>query len=124
MNQRRDARFATDQRVWITLYGKVDTRVQGHIRNISGRGIGLEVDLPIHTGTALKIELEDSLLLGEVIYCRQEKGGFYVGAELEQALHGLVELGEMLRRFTTERLEAEPDCVVSGNRDREERQRR
>jgi hypothetical protein len=102
MNQRREARFAANQPAWITLFGPVDTRLPGRIRNFSGRGIGLEVGQAIGTGTALKIEAQNSLLLGEAIYCRAEGEQFYVGVELEHALHGLAELGEMLRGFTEE----------------------
>ena len=41
--------------------------------------------------------------LGEAIYCRQEDDAFYVGVELEHALHGLVALGDMLRGFSEDR---------------------
>ena len=102
MNQRREARFGANQSVWVTLLGPVDTRIPGCIRNVASRGIGLEVGQAIDAGAALKIELPDSILLGEAIYCRKEKTGFYVGVELEQALHGLASLGEMLRQFAEE----------------------
>jgi hypothetical protein len=36
--------------------------------------------------------LDDAILLGEVIYCRDQGGGYYVGIELEQALCGLADL--------------------------------
>jgi hypothetical protein len=47
-------------------------------------------------GTALKIEVDDCLFLGEVIYCREDEASFYVGVELEQALYGLRELARSL----------------------------
>jgi hypothetical protein len=100
MDQRREGRFEADQPVWITLFGQVDVRIPGRIRSVSGRGMGLEVAQPIDTGAPLKIEASDSLLLGEAIYCRADRDGFYVGVELEQALHGLAELGERLRQYS------------------------
>ena len=51
-------------------------------------------------GSALKFELDDTLLLGEVIYCRDDGSSFYVGVELEHALYGLGELAEAVRSFT------------------------
>src|SRR5665647_471090 len=71
MNQRRDPRFEINQSVWITLFGEPDIRLPARIKNVSSRGIGLDLQGPVAIGTALKFEVDDCLLLGEVIYCRQ-----------------------------------------------------
>uniref|UniRef100_Q01SY4 Type IV pilus assembly PilZ n=1 Tax=Solibacter usitatus (strain Ellin6076) TaxID=234267 RepID=Q01SY4_SOLUE len=92
MNQR-------DRSVAITVFGEPDMRIRGRIRNISGRGIGLETEVPVAAGTALKVELDDGLLLGEVIYCRADGPVFYVGVELEHALCGLGELSLMVNAY-------------------------
>ena len=57
---------------------------------------------PVPIGTAVKIEADDSILLGEALYCRDDGGSFFVGVELEHALYGLVELGRILREFAEE----------------------
>jgi hypothetical protein len=100
MNQRREPRFETDQSVWITLFGEPDIQIPARIKNVSARGIGLELQGPVAIGTALRIDLDDSLLLGEVIYCREDETSFYVGVELEQALCGLGDLAQALRAFS------------------------
>src|SRR5436305_12878228 len=100
MNQRRDARVAAYQSIWITLFGEPDIRVSAIIKNVSPRGIGLQLQGPVAIGTALKFELNDALVLGEVIYCREEASTFYVGVELEQALYGLGELANRVQVFT------------------------
>jgi PilZ domain len=100
MSQRREPRFNAEQSVWITLFGEPDIRLPARIKNVSARGIGLELQGPVAIGTALKLELDDSLLLGEVIYCRQDEAAFYVGVELEQALCGLADLALALRAFS------------------------
>jgi hypothetical protein len=99
MNQRREPRFPVDRPIAVTVFGPPDTRVEARIRNAAGRGLGLELAAPLATGTALKIDLEDSILLGEVIYCRVQEGGWYVGVELVHALNGLVELASIMRGF-------------------------
>src|SRR4051794_7756103 len=99
MNKRREPRLQADQPVKVTLFGQPDVRMSARIKNVSGRGIGLECDRPLAIGAALKIELEDALLLAEVIYCRPDKTTFYVGAEIEQALNGLSELSRMVSAF-------------------------
>ena len=99
MNQRREARFEANQSVAITLFGESDITIPARVKNISGRGIGLELEGPVAPGTAVKIELEDALLLGEVIYCRQDEASCYLGVQLEQALTGLAELSRMVNAF-------------------------
>ena len=100
MNQRRGPRFETDQSIWITLFGEPDIRLPARIKNVSARGLGLELQGPVAVGTALKIELDDTLLLGEVIYCRDNQTFCYVGVELEQALCGLGALAKALGTST------------------------
>jgi hypothetical protein len=113
MNQRRDPRFEINQSIWITLFGEPDIRLAARIKNVSVRGIGLELQGPVAIGTALKFEVDDCLLLGEVIYCRQvdtscDEASFYVGVELEQALRGLANLADALRAFSDEPSGATP----------------
>lgn len=103
MDHRRDARFSGNQTVWLTIYGKVDARLPARLRNVAARGIGLEVDQPVGAGNALKIEVSDCMLLGEAIYCRAEGSHFYVGVELDQALHSLMALGQSLQEFAASR---------------------
>jgi hypothetical protein len=100
MNQRREPRFEAEQSVWITLFGEPDIQLKARIKNVSVRGLGLELQGPVAIGTALKINLDDGLLLGEVIYCRADEASYYVGVELEQALCGLAELAQALRAFS------------------------
>jgi hypothetical protein len=100
MNQRREPRFEANQPVWITLFGEPDIRLPARIKNVSVRGIGLELQGPVAIGTALKFEVEDSLILGEVIYCREDDACFYVGVELEEALCGIGDLAPALKAFS------------------------
>lgn len=102
MKERREPRFEIDQSIWITVFGEPDIQLPARIVNVSGRGIGLAMDGPVAAGSALKLEWEDTLLLGEVIYCRQDRESFYLGIELEQSLAGLAELGRSLRSFQDE----------------------
>ncbi len=102
MNHRRDSRFQTDQAIQITVYGQPDIQMPAKVKNVSGRGVGLVVKGPIAAGAALKIVLDDTILLGEVIYCRCQDGGYYAGIVLEQALVGLADLALAVRSFTDE----------------------
>ena len=116
MNQRRKPRFEADQSIWITLFGEPDIRLPARIKNVSERGIGLELQGPVAIGTALKFEVDDSLILGEVIYCREDEGSFYVGVELEQALCGLGALAKALGAFSDASSDAQQEDPVKERR--------
>ena len=100
MEQRRDTRLVLDQTVNLTILGDPEIRRTAKVKNISGRGLGLEMAYPAGVGCALKIELNDAVLLGEAMFCRAENGAYYVGIELLQGLCGLSELYQALQAFT------------------------
>ncbi len=83
----------------ITILGDREVRQTGRVRNASGSGLGLLVPEPIAPGTALRLEVDDDLLLGEVMYCRPQKDGCFVGVQLEQILRGLSGLRNQFRDF-------------------------
>ena len=107
MSQRREPRLTADETVDVTVFGEPDIRLPGRIRAVSGRGIGLQLEGPLATGSALKVTLPNAILLGEVIYCRPEGSGWYVGVELEHSLCGLAGLASALRAFSEEYLGSE-----------------
>jgi PilZ domain len=99
MSQRRETRVPIDRPVQLTVYGQPDRHYSAKVKNVSGRGLGIELESPVSIGSALKIVLEDAILLGEVIYCRNQGDVWYAGVELEQALCGLAELASALGAF-------------------------
>ena len=99
MSDLSESRIAAGQCVLITLLGECDQPILATVKNVSGRSLGLELTRPLDTGTALKIVLDDAMLLGEVIYCRNLGATWYLGVELEQALCGLAELASSLCSF-------------------------
>lgn len=101
MEQRRGPRFSTDQPVEVTIFGIEETRYCGRIINASRRGLAIELPEEIVPGTALKIEIDDSMVLGEAVYCRNAGMVHLVGVELDQVLCGLAELGRKLQEFAT-----------------------
>lgn len=102
MDQRREPRFRADQPVTVTVLTDPRRRVDGRVRNASGRGLGIVTVSRVEPGAALKIEIEDAMVLGEAIYCRSEADGYFLGVELDQVLVGLTELGRNLAAFTGE----------------------
>jgi hypothetical protein len=102
MDQRREPRFRADQAVAVTILGEQPTRLAARVRNASGRGLGLFVPCRVDPGAAIRIEIDDSIVLGEAVYCRSEPDGYYIGVELDQVLVSLTELGRRLSAFDPE----------------------
>src|SRR5215831_5961516 len=96
MDQRREPRFQADQPVMVSILTEPPVRMAARVTNASGRGLGLVAPQPIPPGAAIRIELDDAIVLGESIYCRSEQGSHIVGVELDQVLVGLTALGRKL----------------------------
>ena len=75
---------------------------QAVVKNASGCGLGLGMQSAIRSGAAVKIEVEDTILLGEAVYCRQEQHYFLVGVVLKQALYGSADLARLADEFFEE----------------------
>lgn len=95
MDSRAEPRFPADTKVKVTLLQGGPAGVSGQVVNMSGRGLKLFVGRPLPAGAAVKVEANDTLLLGEIVYCRAEAGGFAVGLQLKHALFHLRELARL-----------------------------
>jgi hypothetical protein len=109
MEQRAEARFAIDQPVAVVVLEGKEIRETAHVRNVSAAGLQLVSESAIPAGSAIKIELDNSLALGEVVYCRSEGEHFVLGVRLEHVLNGLAELQRRLMEFVEEPA-ASPNC--------------
>ena len=108
MDQRAKPRFVADQSVAVTVLGGRSTPQTGRMKNASACGLAIETPGPISPGAAVKIEFEDSIVLGEAVYCRGGGEGYLIGVELDQVLCGLTELGKKLQEFA----EGEPSRQI------------
>jgi hypothetical protein len=61
--------------------------------------MGLLIASRVSVGAAVKVEWSNTLLLGEVIYCRPEGEGYAIGLELKHALYNTAELAELAKRI-------------------------
>ena len=69
---------------------------------ISGRGLRLALPMDVSPGVAVRVDLGDSLLLGEVCHHSSTPQGFVVGLVLEHSLTGLNELENLRRTLLAE----------------------
>jgi hypothetical protein len=83
--------------VRVTALGTYRRKMDGIAVDLSGRGLRILLPDPVDPGDALKVELADTLLLGEVCYCSPQDYGFIVGLQIDQVLSGLADLARLNR---------------------------
>ena len=96
-DQREAQRHQLRQSAVVSVLGTASQVVQGEIRNVSKNGTQLYLDHPIGPGSLLRVEYDNNLLLGEVVYCQQEETGWIVGIRIEHTLSGLTALADAMR---------------------------
>jgi hypothetical protein len=98
MDLRSQLRLEAGEPVHVTVLGEGEAQVLGRITNYSANGMCIVIDAKISIGAAVKVEWTDTLLLGEVCYCRPAGEGFAIGLRLEHALYNASELARLPRR--------------------------
>jgi hypothetical protein len=102
MDLRCEPRFRADEPVKVTLLGEPETVISGRIVNLSGKGMRLMLESPAPLGAAIRVEIDGTILLGEVCYCYPEGATYAAGLQLEQALTLSEELGRLMLRLLEE----------------------
>lgn len=72
--------------------------LHGEVRNFSEGGTQIWLGEPLRVSSLVKIECADKLLLGEVMYCRQEQAGWLLGIHVGHALSRATDLADTRHR--------------------------
>lgn len=97
LDQRQAQRHQLSQSAIVSVLGTGSQVLQGEIRNVSKGGTQLKLHQPLGARSLLRIEYDNNLLLGEVVYCQQEQTGWVVGIRIEHFLSGLAALADAVR---------------------------
>lgn len=65
------------------------------VLGVDGHMIQLKLPKWVDIGSAVKVEADDTLSLGEVSYCRPDGDGYVVWVDLLQSLHNVAELSRL-----------------------------
>jgi hypothetical protein len=95
VERRKEQRISSHEPVRVTILGEQQTNVEGRLINRSGNGIGIAVPSLIAPGTLLRVDIEDSILLGEVSHWRKHKGEIQIGVQIEHVLANLRQLAKL-----------------------------
>jgi len=102
VERRKEPRLSTAQSARLTILDHVRASLRAEVMDFSGRGMRLRTSFEIPMGTAVRIDIEDSLLLGEVCHCVQVDDHYEAGIKLDQVLSGLHDLEEINRNLVGE----------------------
>jgi hypothetical protein len=99
MEKRKEPRVPANQKAAITVLGEPEIHLSCRLVDVSAKGMRLALQQALEPGAALKIELDDTLLLGEVVYCRAAEEAFEAGVALEHAIFQTSELARLAARL-------------------------
>jgi len=67
------------------------------VLGLDGKTMELKLPQYLNIGSAVKVEADDTLSLGEVSYCRLDGDGYVARVEILEALHHVNELTRLAR---------------------------
>src|SRR5262245_53143274 len=102
MERRREERFPCNQPARVTCLVSGGEGMDGVVINLSGRGLRVTTKHAIAVGTALRIDVGDMMLLGDVCYCRREGEDYSVGVALAHSILEMSALSKLMTRLTEE----------------------
>ncbi len=82
----------------MTVLDEPPVKWNGRVIDISGGGFQILSEGRIPLNSAVRVDLADAVLLGEVCYCREQAGGLYaVGLESQQILSHTSDFAQLMR---------------------------
>jgi hypothetical protein len=92
-----EIRYQPDQTIRLNVLGGTSpTAMSAQIVRMAGRRAQLRTNEALTCGTAVKLEMEDSLLLGEVSACSKENGQFLALIEVREAIPSMSDLARLI----------------------------
>ena len=82
MDRRSAPRFEADHRLRVTVLRPEPEEVDATIVNVSKTGMRLLLERPVAHGTPVRLEWEDVLLEGAVVYCQSLEQQYAIGLQL------------------------------------------
>ncbi len=104
MDCRIDERQRTGFEIRVSEVEAPDFSASGQVVDFSEAGIGVYLPLRFTLGSAVRLNIDDSVLYGFVAYSRPERSYFRTGIEVVQVLIGGSDLSQLLKATLEEAL--------------------
>jgi hypothetical protein len=112
MAANQQVKCETGQPARVTLLGASEVDCLGQVASVSGASMRLLLDRAVPHGAAVRVEWDDTLVLGEVCDCGAAGAQFSVGLNLEHSLLHTEQLARLARTL----LEQTPKAPAVGRR--------
>jgi hypothetical protein len=99
MERRQSPRAPACLPATLTLLAEPSVQVQVTVEDLSGAGARIRVPDRLAAGTLVQLVMEDSLYLGEVMYCVAKEGELRAGLALRHSLTHTKDLASLMRRL-------------------------
>jgi hypothetical protein len=97
VDRRYHERHPTGLEVRVSEIDYLDFSASGQVVDLSEAGIGVYLPLQFTPGSAVRLNINDSVLYGFVAYSRPERSYFRTGIEVVQVLIGGSDLSQLLK---------------------------
>ena len=97
VDRRIDERHPTGLQVRVSEIDYLDFSASGQVVDLSQSGIGVYLPLQFTPGSAVRLNINDSVLYGFVAYSTPERSYFRTGIEVVQVLIGGSDLSQLLK---------------------------
>jgi hypothetical protein len=86
--KRRETRYPACEPVEVYMLDMQGLRLPGILKDISGSGLRIELNMPLKAGDRLEVVLENrAIFLGEARYCRRVSACYHVGVLIGDVLY-------------------------------------
>jgi hypothetical protein len=96
-DRRNHPRYPTGLQVRVSEVGRPDFSASGQVVDLSEAGIGLYLPLQFTPESAVRLNINDSVLYGFVAYSKPERSYFRTGIEVVRVLIGGSDLSQLLK---------------------------
>jgi hypothetical protein len=97
VDRRIHKRYPSDFQVRVTAADNLDLSASGQVLDISQSGIAVYLPLQLTPGSAVRLNINDSVLHGFVTHSTPERSYFRTGIEVMQVLIGGSDLSQLLK---------------------------
>jgi len=97
VDRRNHERYPTGLQVRVTEVDHPEFSASGQVDDISEAGIGVYLPLQFTPGSAVRLNINDSVLYGFVAHSTPERSYFRTGIEVVQVLIGGSDLSQLLK---------------------------
>jgi hypothetical protein len=96
MERRLESRHPSDLLLHVTALEEGAEPVSGALVNLSDSGVCALLSMRLPDACLVKLELADTVLYGQVVYCCEENGTFRTGISVERVLFQATDLAAIL----------------------------